>query len=73
MTDKYFKVVPALGEVGTHLPARCLVNLTERPRGRDLWRLGRTTERPRPLETWPRGRDLRRLNLDSRRPQVFGR
>ena len=50
-------VVPLLGEAGTHLPARCLVNLTERLRGQDLWRLGRTIERSRPLEAWPRDRE----------------
>ena len=45
--------VPVLDEAGTHLTVRC----PSQP-DRDLWRLGREIERPRPLETWPSDRDL---------------
>ena len=58
MVTIFFITVPVLGEAGTHLPARCLVNLTERPKGRDLRGLGRTTEMSRPLESLPNDRDV---------------
>jgi len=77
-----FFFVPVLGEDGTHLAAQCPVNLAERPRGRDLletwsrdrevetfWRLGRETERPRPLETWPRDREAETFGGLAERPR----
>jgi len=53
-----------------------LVNLTEtfgdlaeRSRGQDLWRLGRATERPRPLKTWPRDREVETFEDLAERPR----
>jgi len=63
----------------THLPlslggkctsmgeAETLEDLAESPRGRDLRRLGRKAERPRPYKTWPRPYKTRPI------PVEFGR